>query len=174
VELAPIISILSLAVAGLAATCAIFSALASTRSARAAEAALALNREALTQNKASSEKSAELTKKMFMRQGVIDLHMAWQGVADLDPNNIVVPDFVRAVNAVSLTATLWNHSIIERVILYQNYWRIFDTLFRRLDSWEKPLPHLKVPGKEFLTAEIRRAHKEMHDFHLGTANQTSL
>jgi hypothetical protein len=146
----------------------------SARSAQAAEAALALNKEALAQNKASSERSAELTKKMFLRQGVIDLHMAWQSVSDLNPNDPVVPDVVRAAGALSLTASLWNHEVVDKIILYQNYWVMFDTLFRRLDGWEKPIPHLKTPGKALLTREIRKAHKEMTEFDLSKVDQSRL
>lgn len=173
-EPAVIVSILALIVAAISASSAIFSARASTRSARAAETALALNRDALAANRAGAERSAELTKKMFLRQGVIDLHMAWQGVSDLNPNEPVVPDVVRAAAALSLTASLWNHEIVDKVILYQNYWVMFDTLFRRLDGWEKPVPHLKVPGKNLLSREIRKAYKEMAEFDLSKVDQSKL
>lgn len=173
-EAAVFVSVLSLVVAAISASSAIFSAKASTRSARASEAALALNRDALAANREGSARSAELTKKMFLRQGVIDLHMAWQGVSDLNPNEPVMPDVVRAVGSLSLTASLWNHEVVDKVILYQNYWVMYDTLFRRLDGWEKPIPHLRVPGKNLLSREVRKAYKEMGEYDLSKVDQSKL
>lgn len=67
--------------------------------------------------------SRAMNKDMFKRQGVIDLHMAWQSVNEIDPANLVGPDVCIAANALSLTATLWNHGVVERIILFQSYWK---------------------------------------------------
>ena len=48
--------------------------------------------------------------------------MSWNNVNDIDVKNLIGPDIVKAVNALSLTASLWNHDVIEKTILYQTYW----------------------------------------------------
>lgn len=43
---------------------------------------------------------------MFRRQGVIDLHMAWQDIPEIYDKNLIGPDIVEAFNALSLTAVV--------------------------------------------------------------------
>ena len=66
-------------------------------------------------------KANNINKNVFKRQGVIDLHMSWNNVNDIDVKNLIGPDIVKAVNALSLTASLWNHDVIEKTILYQTF-----------------------------------------------------
>src|SRR5437867_3992179 len=68
------------------------SADAAQRSAVAAQASLEAGRQA-----------AEVTKNIFRRQGIIDLHRVWQDVNDIDPKSLVGPDVIKAINALDLT-----------------------------------------------------------------------
>lgn len=69
-----------------------------------------------------SGRANNTNKNMFRRQGVIDLHMAWLDIKEIDNKCLIGPDIIKAVNALSLTASLWNHDVIEKSILYQTYW----------------------------------------------------
>ena len=69
-----IISVIALAIAKRSADLSDRSAAASERSAGAAE------------------KSLTTSISIFKRQGIIDLHMAWQGVNAIDPENPIGPD----------------------------------------------------------------------------------
>lgn len=66
--------------------------------------------------------------------------MAWQGINDIDENNLIGPDVVKAVNALSLTASLWNHDVIEKSILYQTYWISYKDLYDTLNGINKLVP----------------------------------
>ncbi len=103
----------------------------------------------------------ELTAKMFKRQHVIDLHMAWKDIKHIDPAAPVAVDVVRGVNALGLTATLWNHDIIEREILFTSYWPGFQALYDSLATCTVVLPTVNKMGKDCLTNEIKRAYNEM-------------
>lgn len=115
-----------------------------------------------------------LNKNIFKRQGVIDLHMAWQGISDIDPNNLVGPDVVKAVNALSLTASLWNHDVIEKSILYQSYWESYKDLYDKLYNLDVLVPGLKKTCKSLMTPEIKKAYKGMDEVDLKTVIQTNL
>src|SRR5262245_20130135 len=106
------------------------SAVAAVISARAANMA---NRVALT--------TAEVNKQIFKRQGVIELHMAWRDVKQLDAANIDATDAIRAANALDLTAALWNHDVVEHVILYQSYWTSYRNIYDTLYNFTAVLPN---------------------------------
>ena len=113
-------------------------------------------------------------KNMFKRQGVIDLHMAWQGVNEIDKNNLIGPDIIKAGNALALTSALWNHDVIEKSILYQTYWEPFRTLYDQLNGIEDLIPGHKKTCKSILTIEIRKAYDGMNKFDLNSVKQTNI
>ena len=115
-----------------------------------------------------------LNIKIFKRQGVIDLHMAWHGVNDIDQNNLVGPDVINAVNALSLTASLWNHDVIDKEILYQSYWGSYKEIYDKLYNLDILVPGLKKTCKVLMTAEIRKAYRGMEDYDLKTVKQSKL
>lgn len=115
-----------------------------------------------------------INKNIFKRQGVIDLHMAWQGINDIDPANLIGPDVVKAVNALSLTASLWNHDVIEKSILYQTYWGSYKDLYDKLYNLDVLVPGLKKTCKSLMTAEIKKAYRGMDEVDLKTVTQTNI
>lgn len=113
--------------------------------------------------------------EMFRRQGVIDLHMAWAGVNSLNATALIGPDVQRAANALSLTASLWNHDIVDKVILYQSYWEAF----RDLHDFLKTNANLQVPGyaktcRDFLSPEVEKVYEEMRHRTLSGVTQTRI
>lgn len=120
-----------------------------------------------------SKQSADSAKGMFQRQGVIDLYVVWQDVRDIDHTNAIVPDIVRAAKALSLTASLWNHAIIEREILMQSYWDDFSKIYDKLDQWNDLIEGINTVGKQLLTCDIQTAHSEMKQCFLARTTQTS-
>lgn len=115
-----------------------------------------------------------LNIKIFKRQGVIDLHMAWHGVNDIDQNNLVGPDVINAVNALSLTASLWNHDVIDKEILYQSYWGSYKEIYDKLYNLDILVPGLKKTCKVLMTTEIRKAYRGMEDYDLKTVKQSKI
>jgi hypothetical protein len=113
----------------------------------------------------SSWKSQEkLSRNMFKRAGVIDLHNAWANVNDVDPSNLITPDVVKAVNALNLTSALWLHDIIEREILHQSYWESFKNLYDKMERSTAVPPGIRKSLNELLSPPIRRSYREMDDW----------
>lgn len=119
-------------------------------------------------------KASNLNKKMFKRQGVIELHMAWQDVNNIDSTNIIGPDVIKAVNAMSLTASLWNHDVIEKSILYQSYWNSYRDLHDKLVNIDVLIPGHKKTCRSLITNEIKKAYKGMNETDLSAVIQTNL
>ena len=115
-----------------------------------------------------------LNKNMFKRQGVIDLHMAWQGINHIDKDNLIAPDIVRAVNALALTASLWNHDVIDKNILYQTYWTPYKELYEEIYSIDVLVPGHKRTCKNLVTTEIQKAYEGMRTVDLKQVTQTKL
>ncbi|WP_421807416.1 hypothetical protein [Flagellimonas sp.] len=115
---------------------------------------------------ANSKNAIRTNKKMFRRQGIIDLHMAWNDVKEINPDKLVTPDIVRAVNAMSLTASLWNHDVIEKAILYQSYWNNYRKLYETLIDLDKQVPGKNETCKELVTNDIKRAYEAMKNVNL--------
>jgi hypothetical protein len=115
-----------------------------------------------------------VNKNMFKRQGVIDLHMAWTDIKEIDKNNLIGPDIIRAVNAMSLTASLWNHDVIEKSILYQTYWNSYKDLYDTLLSINELVPGHKRTCRSLITNEITKAYEGMKNVDLSTVTQTNL
>lgn len=107
-------------------------------------------------------------------QGVIDLHMAWTDIKEIDKNNLIGPDIIRAVNAMSLTASLWNHDVIEKSILYQTYWNSYRDLYDTLNNINELVPGHKRTCRSLITNEITKAYEGMKNSDLATVTQTNL
>lgn len=119
-------------------------------------------------------RSNSLNKNMFRRQGVIDLHMAWQGINHIDKDNLIGSDITRAVNALALTSSLWNHDIIDKIILYQTYWTPYKELYEEIYSIDLLVPGHKRTCKSLITSEIQRAYEGMKNADLNKVIQTKI
>ena len=111
-----------------------------------------------------SGKASNMNQNMFKRQGIIDLHMAWRGTNDLNVNDIVTPDVVRGTNALDLTASLWNHDVVEKVVLYQSYWQPYKTLFEALKFSQNIAPGINKKLCDLITPEMEKAYEDMKTF----------
>lgn len=119
-----------------------------------------------------TKNAINLNKSIFKRQGVIDLHVAWQGVNSVDPAKPITPEIVKAINALTLTASLWNHDVVEKVILYQTYWTSFQELYETFQSSDVIVPGKKKQFRQLLTPEITRAYNDMRSFDVNKFPQT--
>jgi len=121
-----------------------------------------------------SGKAQSTTKNIARRQGVIELYKAWEGVNDVDPNKPITPDIVKAANAISLTASLWNHDVIEKQILFQSYWPSYKDIYDSLNKMDQLIPGKKVTGRSLLSSEITKVYEEMKKLELGSVQQTRI
>jgi len=127
-------------------------------------------------NKANSiaESANRMNKRMFKRQGVIDLHIAWSTIRNIDENQLITPDIVNAVNTMSLTAMLWNHDVMEKPILYQSYWNSYRQLYEKLSSIETIPPKMNARCKDLITSEITKAYNSMNSANISQTLTTEI
>lgn len=149
---------------------ALCSALFAALSAGAALLGLKLSRDALTK----AGEATATSKDIARRQGVIELHMAWQGVNNIDVANLVGPDVINAANAISLTATLWNHDVVEKAILFQSYWTPFKDFYDSLYSCNQLIPGHRKTCRDLITSDITRAYQEMKNIEINNVPQTQI
>ena len=121
-----------------------------------------------------SGRATATTKNIARRQGVIDLYKAWEGVNDIDASKPITPDIVRAANAISLTASLWNHDVIEKQILFESYWPAYRDLYDSLYGMTGLIPGKKVSGRSLVSSEMTKVYAEMRQRELGAVRQTKL
>lgn len=151
----------------------IFSFIANGKAAAAEASAKAANDLASSANQIAAE-SNRLNIDFFKRQGVIDLHMAWRAVNEIDPNNLIGPDVNLAANALDLTSSLWNHDVMEKEILYQSYWASFRLLYETLKNCDKVVPGYTKRAKEFLSASVELAYEDMKKHHLAKTKTSTI
>ena len=152
---------------------ALTSAVISALSAGASLLGLKLSRDALTKSGEATAVSQDIAR----RQGVIDLYMAWQGINSIDtsnPANLIGPDLISAANAIGLTATLWNHDVIEKTILFQNYWQPFKDFYDSLYNCTELVPGHRKRCRDLITPDITRAYEDMRRMEIGNVSQTQL
>jgi hypothetical protein len=106
-------------------------------------------------------KALDENKKIFLRQNIIALHEAWKSINSINPALPNPHDVAAAVGAMSLTASLWNHDALEKGVLIDSYWPVFDELYGTLSSLKNPIPLLNRSGVSYLTEDIVKAHTSM-------------
>jgi hypothetical protein len=133
--------------AAIAALIAILSLVAAIRAARAAE------------------QSVNVSKEIAKRQHVLSFYSAWQGARQLLASRFDDPDYavelVSTGNLLALTATFWKFEIVERIIIAQDFWGAFDSLYKAFASRETKIESVGKRGTDFLTDDIKLTHSEM-------------
>lgn len=116
----------------------------------------------------------ETNKRIAKRQNVVDLHNAWAVVNDFDKKKPISPDVIKAINAVSLTASLWNHDVLEKNLLYQSYWGSYCDIVDKLKDMHEIIPSHKFTGKSRVTNDILKAYRGMESMDLSNVKSTKL
>lgn len=151
---------------------------ASKQSAEAAKASVDISREiadytkeatsAAQKSAQAAEASVEIAKKtmetnvaLFKRQGVFELHKAWNELEPIETSNPNAQKVAKAVNILDLTASLWNHDIIEKEIIYQSFWNSFKPVYDTVNSISKPIENWGKTGPELLSSDIRAVYADL-------------
>jgi hypothetical protein len=121
-----------------------------------------------------SLKSIETSVRIAQRQGVVDLSKSWENTNRLaDP--VIIPRLVKGANALSDTAAAWNHDIIDRMIIYQQYYDSFCHFYEFIEAKrDQIVPELHRTYKSMIDGEVERAYQEMKALHLSRVTQTKM
>lgn len=114
-----------------------------------------------SKNNDIAKRQMETDKNIAKRQGVFDLHNAWGNINDLNVNQYITPDIISAINALSLTASVWNHDALEKELLYQSYWEAYKNLYDKLYLMTDILPGCSYTPKSKISPDITKAYTEM-------------
>ncbi|MCW8314205.1 hypothetical protein K7A41_23470 [Sphingobacterium sp. InxBP1] len=125
-------------------------------------------------NKKIAERQRQTDINIAKRQGVIDLHNAWAVVNDINPATCIVPDVIKAINALSLTASLWIHDVIERDLLYQSYWQAYKDLYDKLIGMNEVPIGLNYTPRSKISPDIKKAYHEMSQKEISSINSTNI
>lgn len=113
------------------------------------------------QNLSVAKRQIETDKNIARRQGVFELHNAWKEINELNPTLYVVPDVINAINALSLTASIWNHDVLEKELLFQSYWEIYKSTFEKINIMADPMKGVNYAPNSKLSPDIIKAYNEM-------------
>jgi len=125
-------------------------------------------------NKRLAESALKLNEHIFHRQNIISLHVYWDSVQMIDTANPYFRDIVKAVNALDLTASLWNHGGIEKEILYNSYWESYQQLYDAFNNMNTAIPGIGRTPRSLLTPTITSAYQGMLQYGISKVAQTSL
>lgn len=130
---------------------------------------------------AAAERSANvasqangLAERIAKREGVIDLHLAWRGVNRFNPAEPIFPDAINAANALDLTASLWNHDVLEKELLFQSYWKWFKEFHRVLSNCDIVMPADGRRISDLISPSVTLAYKQMETWELRNVQQTTM
>ena len=112
-----------------------------------------------------------LTKDAKAKPHITDhafqLHNAWNGVNDLDCDQLIGPDVSNAARAMTITASSWLKGLVEKNIIYDNHFEDFETLYKELTTCDKLVPGFErrqLKCGDFVSAEMHKAYQEMVNF----------
>ena|SRR5579863_8175822 len=158
-------------------TIALIAAIAAIISAALAGLALRDSRRSAdaTEISAQAAKNANsLSERIAKRAGVIELHQAWRGVNRFKPEAPVYPDAINIVNALDLTASLWNHDVLEKVILFQSYWKTFKECYLVISNCDLVIPRDGRKISSMISPAVTLAYKQMEEMELKGVVQTRI
>jgi hypothetical protein len=125
---------------------------------------LAMNKSERVDEKANliAEQANNLARRAQQGDKVVEFWTAWQSVNDVDltdETRLILPDIARALNALTLTADLWNSDMIDKRIICESYWGTFKGLCEKFLHCS-----IKIKGREgfeYITPQIKKAYDEM-------------
>ena len=109
-----------------------------------------------------AKNSNDLNRNIARRQGLIELHMVWQNIAKIDPNNPIFPDVINAATALQTTATLWFSGVLDTKIIRNSYGQDFKELYESISQCQQVIPKDGRKCSELITSEIVRAYDDMN------------
>ncbi|MDE2797713.1 MAG: hypothetical protein OXI94_03490 [Gemmatimonadota bacterium] len=108
-------------------------------------------------------KSHKNARKANEAAQVVELHVAWAGVRNINPQKPIGPDVVKAINTLELTASFWNRDLVDKDIILDSCWTAFRSLYENLNDCTKKVPGLDRTGRELLqeSQTIEAAYESM-------------
>ena len=95
---------------------------------------------------------------------VFKLHESWDGVNEIDCDQLIGPDVTKACRAMTITASSWLNGLVDKDVIYQNHFEDFETLILEMEKCEKVVPGFEKKAqkcKDFVSDEMRKTYLQM-------------
>ena len=98
---------------------------------------------------------------------VFELHRSWDGVNEIDGDELIGPDVTNAVRALTITATAWLDGLVDKNVIIQNHFDDYELVFNAMNDCEKVVPGFEkrsVKCPDLLSDEIRNSYSQMENY----------
>lgn len=185
IELAAvIIALCSLALSGYAVSISRRNASTASRAADSAATSATAAREnleiarqsvsAANRSASSSEEAASASIAMFKRQGIFELNSTWRDIHAIDGRNPITRHVIEATNALEITAAVWNHGILEQLIIHQVFWPRFKEICDTLKNSDTIVPQTNTRCRDFISVPVAKVYDQLYAFDKGNVTQTTV
>lgn len=115
--------------------------------------------------KGSGQKSQNDNSKGH--EHVFKLHESWEGVNEIDCDQLIGPDVTKAGRAMTITASSWLNGLVDKDVIIQNHFDDFETLILEMEKCEKVVPGYEKKSskcKDFVSDEMRQTYLQMKNY----------
>jgi hypothetical protein len=98
---------------------------------------------------------------------VFELHKSWEGINEIDCNQLIGPDVTNAARAMTITASSWLNELVSKEIIYENHFKDYELLYNEMLSCQKVVPGFEKRGLkcgDFVSNEIKKTYLEMKSY----------
>lgn len=95
------------------------------------------------------------------------LHKAWDGVNEIDCDQLIGPDVSSAARAMTITASSWLNGLVEKKTIVSNHFDDFELIYKELKACDKLVPGFEKRSQkcpDFISDEMTQAYQEMVEF----------
>jgi hypothetical protein len=98
---------------------------------------------------------------------IFELHSSWDGVNEIDCEELIGPDVTSAVRALTITATAWLDGLVDKKVIIQNHFDDFELVFNVMVNCEQIIPGFEKRGlkcSDLMSDEIRDSYNQMKQY----------
>jgi hypothetical protein len=98
---------------------------------------------------------------------VFALHSSWNGVNEVDPENLVGPDITNGVRALAITTRSWEKKLVPKGVIIDSHFDDFEILYQALSGCQKVVPGFEKHGTkcaDLITPGMNRAYSQMKTY----------
>lgn len=103
--------------------------------------------------------------KNVAKNKMFELAAEWKNLSEIDPNNIVVPDLVKGIQAMKLTASAWNENIVDKNVIKANHFDDYETLYLQISGSDNLVPgYTSKKLSNFIDKNLQKTYLEMSKY----------
>lgn len=95
------------------------------------------------------------------------LHDAWEGVNEIDCDQLIGPDVSNAARAMTITASSWLDGLVDKKTIISNHFDDYELIYKELKACDKLVPGFEKRSQrctDFVSSEMTKVYHQMVDF----------